>query len=134
MTRRARRKVVAQRDLIVVDFRLKLFRGAMLSAEDSIAMFAGRGEQVVERLLEQIDAFDLQLVANFEQVDARGLQLVDRVTRLVEVRLEGRGRLAVIAERIHRRRRHRVDGIGTDQLIDVFHVAVSFVLGAGRRP
>ena len=42
--------------------------------------------------------------------------------------------LAVIAERVHGRRRHGVDRVGTDQLLDVEHVAVALVLGAGAGP
>ena len=42
--------------------------------------------------------------------------------------------LAVIAERVERRGRHRVDGVRADQLLDIEHVAVGLVLGAGARP
>ena len=40
----------------------------------------------------------------------------------------------MVAERIHGRDRHGVDGVGPDQLVDIEHVAIGFVLGAGRSP
>jgi hypothetical protein len=40
----------------------------------------------------------------------------------------------MIAEGVERRRRHGVDRVGTDQLLDIEHVAVVLVLGAGRSP
>ena len=42
--------------------------------------------------------------------------------------------LAVVAERVHRRRRHGVDRVAADQLLDIEHVAIGLVLGAGARP
>jgi hypothetical protein len=42
--------------------------------------------------------------------------------------------LPVVAERLEGRGRHRVDGVGRDQLLHVDHVAVLGVLGAGARP
>src|SRR3546814_2145821 len=43
-------------------------------------------------------------------------------------------RFAMIAERIQRCRRHRVDGIRANQLFDIQRVAVRRVLGAGAGP
>ena len=40
----------------------------------------------------------------------------------------------MVLERLDRVARHRVDGVGPDQLLDVEHVAVLGVLGRGRRP
>ena len=40
----------------------------------------------------------------------------------------------MVAERIEGRDRHRIDGVGTDQFLDIEHVAIGLVLGAGRRP
>ncbi len=42
--------------------------------------------------------------------------------------------MAVVAVGIHRRRRHRVDGVRADQLVDIENVAVGLVLGSGARP
>ena len=40
----------------------------------------------------------------------------------------------MIAECLQRCGRHGIDGVGTDQLLDIEHVAIVFVLGAGRGP
>ena len=40
----------------------------------------------------------------------------------------------MVAKRIHGRDRHGVDGVGPDQLLDIEHVAIGLVLGAGRGP
>src|SRR5207248_11001189 len=48
--------------------------------------------------------------------------------------IDGSGNPAVVLERLERRRRHRVDGVGTDQFLDVADVAVARVLGAGTGP
>ncbi len=40
----------------------------------------------------------------------------------------------MVAVGVHRRRRHRVDGVGANQLVDVENVAISLVLGPGARP
>ena len=53
---------------------------------------------------------------------------------ILDVLLEAVARRAVIAEGVERRRRHRVDGVGTDQLLDIEHIAVVLVLGAGGSP
>ena len=53
---------------------------------------------------------------------------------VLDIFLKAVARLAMIAERIQRRRRHGVDGVGADQLLDIEHVAVVLVLGAGGGP
>ena len=42
--------------------------------------------------------------------------------------------MPVVAIGIHRRRRHRVDGVRPNQLVDIEDVAVRLVLGPGARP
>ena len=40
----------------------------------------------------------------------------------------------MVEKRLHRGGRHRVDGVRADQLLDIEHVAVGLVLGAGAGP
>ena len=61
-------------------------------------------------------------------------EFVQRALRFGGIFLKAVAQLAVIAECVHRRHRHGVDGVGTDQLLDIEHVAIGLVLGAGRRP
>ena len=57
-----------------------------------------------------------------------------RLLGLVDILLKARPHLPMIAEGIHRRRRHGVDRVGGDQLLDIEHVAVGLVLRAGACP
>ena len=52
----------------------------------------------------------------------------------VQILFEARPKSAVIAERVHCPRWHSVDRVGADQLLDIEHVAVFGILGAGARP
>ena len=54
--------------------------------------------------------------------------------RLGDALLQAGARPAVVAEGIHGRRRHGVDRVGADQLLDVEDVAIGRVLGAGAGP
>ena len=79
-----------------------------------------RGEQLLEGLVEQLDAVRGQLVGDLLERDA---ELVERGERVLRRRRRPRSRLArgraVVAEGLERRRRHGVDGVGPDQLLDV---------------
>ncbi len=68
-------------------------------------------------------------------VDARLGEILEELVRLVDA-LHHRvaAHLAVILERLDRLERHRVHGVGPDELLDVHRVAVGGVLRRGRRP
>ncbi len=90
--------------------------------------------QILERLRERLDALFLQFLADLDQIDSDRRQPLDDVARFRDAFLERRTRLTVVAERIHRRRRHRVDRVGADEFLDVLDVAVRVILGAGACP
>ena len=92
------------------------------------------GEQLVERLGELLDALALQRLDDVVVVDARRRERVERARRAVDVLVERVARPRRGPERLDGLARHRVDGVGADQLLDVEHVAVVGVLGRRRRP
>ena len=70
-----------------------------------------------------------------EERDLRFLQRAHHVGGAAEVAFDGIGLdLAVIEQRVERLRRHRVDGIGPDDALDVHEVGVMRILRRGRRP
>ena len=100
--------------------------------DDRLALDVDALQQLLHRLDELVDAFAQQLVGDVDHVDAGvGQRLQD-----------GGGVLAggvaadlrVVAGRQQRGHRHRVDGVGPDELLDVHHVAIGRVLDAGRGP
>ena len=66
--------------------------------------------------------------------DAGFVELGENVLGVLDIFLKAVARLAVIAEGVERRRRHGIDRVGADQLLDIEHVAIVLVLGAGRGP
>ena len=92
-------------------------------------------DDLLERVRELLDAFRLERLDDVVVVDTHVAKLPDQRARLVEA-FEHRvaAHLAVILERLDRLERHRVHGVGPDQLLDVDHVAVGRVLRRRRRP
>src|SRR5262249_7272790 len=91
-------------------------------------------DQPVEGLGEEPDAVELELPSDRLQVDAQLAERPPDAARLVDAGVDRARDLAVLAERRQRLRRHGVDGVRSDQLLDVHHVAIGGVLGAGARP
>ncbi len=108
--------------------------GREMRAEQRHALGGDRAEQGVERVGEGLHAFGDEAPGDAGKVETETVGLGEGVTRRVEIGGERGGDRAVIAERVHRRGRHRVDGVGADQLVDVQHVGVGLVLGPGGRP
>ena len=106
----------------------------MRTIDDCRAPAFDDGAQILERLRERLHALFLQLLADLDQVDPGRREPLDDIARLGDVLRERRPRLAMVAKRIHRRGRHRVDGVGVDEFLDVLDVAVRVILGAGGRP
>ena len=99
------------------------------------ALGADAVEQLGERVGELLHALGLERRDDVVVVDAG----VARARRSAAAprrrpRAPSRLHLAVVLEGRDRLVRHRVDGLGRDQLLDVHHVAVVRVLRRGRRP
>ncbi|MGY4314565.1 hypothetical protein ACVWW1_003892 [Bradyrhizobium sp. JR3.5] len=114
----------AERQLLMVD----------AAAERGRALVGDRAVQLVGRVGEQLDAVLDQLLGDRIERDAGLLQLLQHVAGVLDILLEAVADLAVVAEGIEGCRRHGVDGIGANQLLDIEHVAIVLVLGAGRSP
>ena len=96
---------------------------------------ADRVQQVLQRCAEQLQALVGQLAADRLQIDADLPEAGELRPRLVHALQHRIGHhLAVLVERLQRGERHGVDRLAPDQRLDVEHVAVRLVLGAGRRP
>src|SRR5688500_1414381 len=91
-------------------------------------------QQTLERFLERGEPVDQQLVGHGGERNAQRLEIGDCAPLAIDVRVDRASDDAVIAERINGLRRHRVDGVGTDEGLDVHHVPVRRILGAGARP
>ena len=103
-------------------------------AEHGGALVRDRAVELVGGIREQLDAVLDQFGRDRIERDAGPFELGEDVSRVLDIFLEAVARLAVIAEGVERRRRHGVDRVGADQLLDIEHVAIVLVLGAGRGP
>ena len=93
-----------------------------------------RRDQLVEALREAATPSSISSSVTRSMLIPR-LDLADRLdARRLEVAVERALQLAVVEEGVDRLERHRVDGLRTDELLDVQHVAVVGVLGGGARP
>src|SRR5487761_2364398 len=90
-------------------------------------------EQAGEGVGEGLDAFQLELLRHLIHVNARAGQLRHRLARLVILAQRALGD-AVILEGDDGLWRHRVDRLRADQLLDIDHVAVRWILRAGAGP
>ena len=91
-------------------------------------------QQLREGVAELLDPVLQEVVRDLREGDPRLVQRRERGPRSRRVLLEAGPRAAVIAERGEGVRRHRVHGVGADQLLDVEDVRVARVLGARARP
>ena len=91
----------------------------------SASLCGDRREQLRERLVEQLHAVLGQLVGDLVERDAEPGERRERVVGGVDALLEARARAPVLPKGLERSRRHRVDGVRADQLLDVEQVGVS---------
>ena len=105
-----------------------------LAVEDFAAFFRDGGEQLVGGIGEQPHALLDQLVGDGIERNSGAAKVAEHTLRVGDIGVERIGELAVVAERIHGRDRYGVDGVAPDQLLDIEHVAIGLVLGAGRSP
>ena len=122
--RNARRAIVRQRVALAIEHRRELASPA--SVDDF--------EQGVEGGTEERDAIFQERVGDFPERNARAAEGVDHVARLRHARHEAGPQTPMIAEGLERCGGEGVHGLRTDQLLDVAHITVARVLGAGARP
>ena len=105
-----------------------------LARLDVLRGLRDRLQEALERFRERGDAFDLQLVCDLVEVDARGRELLQLALRKVQVLVEAAAHLAVLAEGRERRGRNGVDRVGADELLDVVGVRIAGILGRRAGP
>ena len=93
-----------------------------------------RAIKLVGGVGEFVDAVFDEIGRDLVEVDAARRQCLQNLVRVVDAVLDRRFRRAVIAERVHGLRRHGVDGVRPDQCVDIEHVGIGLVLGAGGGP
>ena len=103
-------------------------RVALRTSFDVTALRANLFEQPVDRPDELLDALTLEGRDDVVVIDADGVELVEQVLRLLEIRLEPQLDSAVVLERADRLLRHGRDRLRPDQLLDVERVAQAWVL------
>ena len=91
-------------------------------------------QEAVEGLGEELESIVGELLADLLEIDAQLGQLAQLRARLLRSLRDRLRHLAVVVEGLQRAERHGVDGVLADERLDVVHVAVSLVLGAGRGP
>ena len=105
-----------------------------LVAQHLCALARHRAEQLVEGVGKRLNALLDQFSGHGVNRDIGLGQAVHHLLRLSDTSFETICRLAVIAERIHGRRWHRVHGVVGNQLVDIENVAIISILGAGAGP
>src|SRR5581483_5177142 len=92
-------------------------------------------EELGERVRELLHTLELERLGDVVVVDADLRDLLEQRVRRLDVLLDGvAAHLAVVLERGDGLDRHRVDRVRPDQLLDVDHVTVLWVLRRRRRP
>src|ERR671931_971536 len=107
---------------------------ALLGRGELAALRADAVEELREGVGELLDAFLLEDADDVVVVDARFRELLEEPSGLVDPPLQGQRDLAVVLEGLDRLFRHRVHGLGADELLDVHHVSIGRVLRGGRGP
>ena len=114
-------EAASERQLLAVD----------IVAEHRCALVRDRPVKLVGGVGEQLDAVLDQIGRDRIERDAGFLKLCEDVFGIPDILLKTVARRTMIAEGVERRRRHGVDGAGTNQLLDVEHVAIVLVFCAG---
>ena len=104
------------------------------AAEQGGALLGHRQQQRIGRIGKQFHAVLDEVPGHAGKIEPQAVHLGHYAARLVEVLGQRRPDVAVIAERVHRRRRDGIDRVAADQFLDVEHVAVGLVLHAGAGP
>ena len=104
------------------------------AAEHRRALVRHRAVQLVGGVGEQFHAVLDQIGGDGIERDAGLLELGQHAPCVLDILLQTVAQPAMVAEGVERGRRHGIDGVGTDQLLDIEHVAIVLVLGAGGGP
>ena len=105
-----------------------------LLAEELRALVGDRAVERIRRIGEALDAALDEAGGDAGQVEPEPLGLAQDFLGAIEIGGDRLGGLAMVAERVHRLGRHGVDRVAADQRLDIEHVRIARVLGAGRRP
>src|SRR5436305_1589993 len=103
-----------------------------LCGDELVALTADALDQLFERGGEFLHALTLQHRDDVVVVDAGLRQLLERALGVIHAPLECRLNAAVVLEVLDRLTRHRVDGLGADQLLHVYDVALLRILSRRR--
>ena len=98
------------------------------------AFFRHRAEQIIRRIGKELHAVLDEMLGHAWQIQAQPFGFRQDVPRLFQPLAQRVLGTAMRAEGIHGRGRHGVDRIAADQLLDVQHIAIGLVLGAGAGP
>src|SRR5664280_890006 len=104
----------AERQLLAIDS----------GAEHRPALVRDRAVKLVGGVREKLYAVLDQVGGDRIERDAGFLKLGEHALRILDIFLKAVARSAMIAEGVERGRRYGVDGVGTDQLLDIEHVAI----------
>ena len=96
--------------------------------------FLDRSQELVKRIGKQQKSFIQQFPGDVVHRNPHLFEGVHVILRGFEIFGEAGPRLAMVAEGTDGGRRHRVDGIRTDQFFNIDHIAVIRILGAGTGP
>ncbi len=102
--------------------------------EQRQALPRDRAQKIVGGIGEEPHAIDDELGAHVLERDAAAGERSQNLLGLADALLDRVAGAAMVAEGVHRGGRHGVDRVAADQRLDVMHVAVSLVLGAGAGP
>ena len=101
------------------------------AAEECRAFSRNRAKQCIRRIGEQRHARLDQPGGDVAQFEAETLGFGQHMACVIQIIGQcGQGR-AMVTERVHRPRRHRVDSVGSDQRVDVECIGVGGVLNPG---
>jgi hypothetical protein len=113
-------------------------KGVRLGIDAGLVRFAAapldRLQELREGLDELLQPVGQEVVRDLGQGNPGFLELVEDLHGVGHFGFQAGPGPAVVAERVQGLGRHRVHGLGADQLLDVDHVAVVRVLGAGAGP
>lgn len=91
-------------------------------------------EQLIEGGDKLVDPLFLELAGDLLVADPNSLECRQSCPGFREVLFSGEARVSMVAEALQCLERHRVHGIGGDQLLDVQDITVGRILRAGTGP
>jgi hypothetical protein len=109
-------------------------RGVYATAWSERRLRGDAVENLIDRGDELLNALALERGDDVVVVDADGVELVEQVLRLVEIRLEPKLDPTVVLEGANRLLGHGGDRVRPNQLLDVERVAKARILHRRRRP